>query len=145
MMNKIKYLGITLPFIIITTIASAQVAVGQWQDHFSYNNCKQLIIVDETIYLIAECGVIKYDSKSEEIERFNRFNVLSDITPSGIAYDEKTKSIIIGYSSGNIDIIRKNEIVNINDIKKKLMSSINVIKIVYMTKLEQLTNDRVSK
>ena len=122
-MNKIEYISTTLLFLITSIIASAQVAVGQWQDHFSYNNGKQVIAIDETAYLISECGIIKYDSKSEEIERLNKFNVLSDITPSGIAYDEKTESIVIGYSSGNIDIMRGNEITNINDIKKKSINS----------------------
>ena len=123
MMNKIEYICTTLIFLIISIITSAQVAVGQWQDHFSYNNGKQLVEIDGLVYLISECGVLKYDSNTEEIERLNRFNVLSDITPSGIAYDEKTKSVVIGYSSGNIDIIRGNEIVNINDIKKKSINS----------------------
>ncbi len=123
MMNKIGYICTTLVFLIISIITSAQVAVGQWQDHFSYNYGKQLVVVENTVYLISECGVLKYDSNTEEIERLNRFNVLSDITPSGIAYDEQTKSVIIGYSSGNIDIIRGNEIININDIKKKSINS----------------------
>ena len=122
-MNKIESIAITITFLIISIISSAQVAVGQWQDHFSYNNGKQLVAVGETIYMIAECGVLKYDSKSGEVETLNRFNILSDITPTGIAYDEKTKSLIIGYSSGSIDIINGNEITNINDIKKKSINS----------------------
>ena len=73
MMNKIEYISATLFFLITSIITSAQVAVGQWQDHFSYNNGKKVIVVDETAYLISECGIIKYDSKSEEIERLNRF------------------------------------------------------------------------
>jgi sugar lactone lactonase YvrE len=123
MMNKIEYISATLFFLITSIITSAQVAVGQWQDHFSYNDGKKVIVVDETAYLISECGIIKYDSKSEEIERLNRFNVLSDITPRGIEYDKKTQSVIIGYSNGNIDILRGNEIININDIKKKSINS----------------------
>ncbi|MBO7572166.1 MAG: hypothetical protein J6T48_08440 [Bacteroidales bacterium] len=122
-MNKIEYIATTVVLLITSIISSAQVAVGQWQDHFSYNNGKQLIVVDKTAYLISECGILKYDSESNEIERFNKFNVLSDITPTGIAYDEKTKSVVIGYSSGNIDIMRGNEIININDIKKKSINS----------------------
>ncbi|MBO7480504.1 MAG: hypothetical protein J6T63_00135 [Bacteroidales bacterium] len=127
MMNKIEYISATLLFLIISIITSAQVAVGQWQDHFSYNNGKQIIVVDDIVYLLSECGIIRYDKKTVEIERLNKFNVLSDITPSGIAYDEKTKSIIIGYSSGNIDIMRGNEIININDIKKKSINSSKAI------------------
>ncbi len=126
-MNKLESIAITITFLIISIISSAQVAVGQWQDHFSYNNGKQLIAVDKAIYYISECGVLKYDTESGEIEKYNRFNILSDITPTGIAYDEKTGSIIIGYSTGNVDIIQENEITNINDIKKKSINSSKAI------------------
>lgn len=126
-MNKLESIAITITFLIISIISSAQVAVGQWQDHFSYNNGKQLIAVGKDIYYISECGVLKYDTESGEIEKYNRFNILSDITPTGIAYDEKTGSIIIGYSTGNVDIIQGNEVTNINDIKKKSINSSKAI------------------
>ncbi|MBQ5457636.1 MAG: hypothetical protein IIT61_02815 [Bacteroidales bacterium] len=126
-MNKLESIAITITFLIISIISSAQVAVGQWQDHFSYNNGKQVIVVGKTAYLVADCGIVKYDSQSGEVEKYNRFNILSDITPTSIAYDERTESIIIGYSTGNLDIIRENEVTNINDIKKKSINSSKAI------------------
>lgn len=122
-MNKLESIAITITFLIISIISSAQVAVGQWQDHFSYNNGKQVIVVGATAYLVADCGIVKYDSQSGEVEKYNRFNILSDITPTSIAYDESTESVIIGYSTGNLDIIHENEVTNINDIKKKSINS----------------------
>ena len=122
-MNKLESIAITITFLIISIISSAQVAVGQWQDHFSYNNGKQVLVVGKIAYLVADCGIVKYDSQSGEVEKYNRFNILSDITPTSIAYDESTESVIIGYSTGNLDIIRENEVSNINDIKKKSINS----------------------
>ena len=126
-MNKYESLAITIIFLVVSFISSAQVAVGQWQDHFSYNNGKQIIVVDNTIYMISENGILKYNKDNSEIEKLTKINYLSDITPSAIAYDEQTKNIIIGYSSGNIDLIHKNEITNINDIKKKNINSSKTI------------------
>ena len=126
-MNKYESLAITIIFLVVSFISSAQVAVGQWQDHFSYNNGKQIIVVDNTIYMISENGILKYNKDNSEIEKLTKLNYLSDITPSAIAYDEQTKNIIIGYSSGNIDLIHKNEITNINDIKKKNINSSKTI------------------
>lgn len=126
-MNKYESLAITIIFLVVSFMSSAQVAVGQWQDHFSYNNGKQIIVVDNTIYMISENGILKYNKDNSEIEKLTKLNYLSDITPSAIAYDEQTKNIIIGYSSGNIDLIHKNEITNINDIKKKNINSSKTI------------------
>ncbi len=122
-MNKYESFVITITFLILSLMSSAQVAVGQWQDHFSYNNGKQVIVVDKTIYMISESGILKYNKENSEIEKLTKLNYLSDITPSAIAYDEHTKSIIIGYSNGNIDVINNNEITNLNDIKKKNINS----------------------
>ena len=130
-MNKIEYISATLAFLIVSLISSAQVAIGQWQEHFSYNYGKKIIVAEKTIYMLSECGILKFDKESSEIEKLTKLNSLSDITPSGIAYDESTKSIIIGYSSGNIDIIRGNEIININDIKKKSINSSKSINDIY--------------
>ena len=91
-MNKIEYIATTVVLLITSIISSAQVAVGQWQDHFSYNNGKQLIVVDKTAYLISECGILKYDSESNEIERFNKFNVLSDITQQELPTTKRQKA-----------------------------------------------------
>lgn len=126
-MNKSESLAITLVFLIVSLMSSAQVAVGQWQDHFSYNNGKQVIAVEKTIYMIAENGILKFNKENSEIEKLTKLNYLSDITPSAIAYDEQTESIIIGYSNGNIDIISDNELSNINDIKKKNINSSKTI------------------
>lgn len=122
-MNKIEFIATTIWFLIISIISSAQVAVGQWQDHFSYKNGRHVVAVGETAYLTSECGIIRYDANSGEIDKLNRFNILSDITPTGIAYDETTGSVIIGYSTGNVDLIQGNEVININDIKKKSINS----------------------
>ena len=122
-MNKFESLGITLLLLVVSLMSSAQVAVGQWQNHFSFSNGKHLSLIDNSIYMISECGILVYDLQSGEIEKLTQLNILSDITPTALAYDEKTSSIVVGYSNGNIDIIKGNEISNINDIKKKSMNS----------------------
>ena len=122
-MNKVESLILIMSLLIMSIISSAQVAVGQWQDHFSYKNGTDLILVGDDIYMTSECGILKYNTVTNEIEKLTKLNVLSDITPSGIVYDERTGSVIIGYSSGNVDVIKDNEITNINDIKKKSINS----------------------
>ena len=129
-MNRLESIVITIFFLILSIMASAQVAVGQWQDHLSYNCGKQVLVVDNVVYMLSESGIVKYDKVSKESEKLTRLNVLSDVTPTRMAYEEKTGYLIIGYSSGNVDLIKDNEIININDIKQKSINcskSINSI------------------
>lgn len=130
-MNRFEYIGITALFLIISIISSAQVAVGQWQDHLSYNNGEQVIVVEKTVYMLSESGILKYNKESKETEKLTKLNILSDVTPSRMAYDENTGYIIIGYSSGNVDLIKGNDIININDIKQKSINSSKSINSIY--------------
>lgn len=122
-MNRLESISITIIFLILSIMSSAQVAVGQWQDHLSYNCGKQVLVVNDMVYLLSESGILKYDTQSKESEKLTRLNILSDVTPTRIAYDNETGYLIIGYSSGNIDLIKGNEVININDIKQKSINS----------------------
>ncbi len=130
-MNKIESLSITLILLIISIFSSAQVAVGQWQDHLSYNKGKQVMVVEKIVYLLSESGILKYDKETGEIEKLTKLNVLSDVTPTRMAFDEETGYLIIGYTNGNIDLIKNDEVININDIKQKSINSSKSINSIY--------------
>lgn len=131
-MNKLEPLVTTFLFLIISLFASAQVAVGQWQDQLSYCSGKQVIAIGNDVYLLAESGIMKYNTESGECEKLTKMNALSDVTPTCIAYDETTKYLVIGYSNGNIDLLKNNEITNINDIKQKSINSTKAINSIYI-------------
>ncbi|MCF0206608.1 MAG: hypothetical protein HUK15_04195, partial [Bacteroidales bacterium] len=116
-MNRVGKIGITISLLIISLISSAQVAVGQWQDHLSYNYGKQVVVIGTDVFLLSEGGILRYDKETFETEKLTRLNALSDVNPTQMAYNENNGQLIIGYQSGNVDIIEGNEVVNISDIK----------------------------
>jgi hypothetical protein len=52
------------------------------------------------------------------VERFSRVTGLSETGVSAINYDEGNKKLLIAYSNSNIDIIYRNDIYNVPDIKR---------------------------
>lgn len=83
--------------------------------------------------MLTTSGILKYDKGSKEIEKYSKINYLSDGSPSYLKYDPETEYLVIGYSNGNVDLMKGNEITNFNDIKNKSLNgskSINCIIII---------------
>jgi ligand-binding sensor domain-containing protein len=119
---KINFLGSFVFFLIISLFSFGQIAVGQWRDHLPYNNGKMVAVAGDDIYLLTSVGLLSYSTNNGETEKLSKINGLSDSGVESIGYNEYTGSLVIGYSNGNIDLIRGTDIINIGDIKRKSMN-----------------------
>jgi len=110
-----------LIILLYTQIAQSQVNVGKWRDHFSYNNCIAVCRGGEKIYGATSNGVSWYNISDGQVGKISRVHGLNDINISTIEYSEQIGVLIIGYESGNIDLVFKDRILNMPEIKNKLM------------------------
>lgn len=112
---------ILLSFLIVGN-TFAQIGLEEWRDHLPY---KRTIAVAEgvngRIYCATPNSAFYYDPTQESITRMNTITGLSDVSISTIAFNKNTSDLIIAYQNGNIDIINKDNIFNISDIKRKSM------------------------
>jgi len=99
---------------------SAQIPVGTWRDHLTYNNGKTIAETESRVYCATQSALFYYDKSDNSITTWSKINKLSDLGIGDIAYSKQTGKLIIGYSNGNIDIIDKNDKkYNFPDIKLK--------------------------
>jgi len=94
------------------------IAIGEWREHLPY---QQVISVAETpakVYAATPYALFVYDKEYNSISKMSKVNILSDIGVGRIAYHNKTKTLIIGYTNGNIDLYKNNKIRNVSDIKR---------------------------
>lgn len=109
--------NLILPILLfISTALTAQIKVGEWRDHLNYNNTIDLIEKDDRIIVASTTALFYMDKSTKELTRFSTLDGLSEIEISSIAYDKKRDIVIIGYNSGNIDVIVDDEIKNIPEI-----------------------------
>ncbi len=121
---KSKHIFLLSIFLLVLfQLAFAQVGVGQWQDHLPYTNGICVTESESHIYSASKEAIISYNKSSGEIERLNKITGLSDIGIQSIAFSINYKTLIIGYTNGNIDLLKNNQLVNIADIKRKTISS----------------------
>jgi hypothetical protein len=116
-----KLLRYILPYLlcILTSYISAQsTGIGNFYDHLPYHKGSSLCISKEKIYVASGQAIFTYDLSDNSIETYSKVNKLSDLGVTSIAYSEKHNSVVIGYETGNIDLIVNNQVINIPDVKR---------------------------
>ena len=103
----------------LTAFVSGQAPVGAWTDHLSYNSAKSIALGQNEIYASTGLSVIIYDKEFDELRKLTRVQGLSEAGISSIAYSLDYSSLIVSYSSTNIDLVKDNIVYNIPDIKRK--------------------------
>jgi hypothetical protein len=112
--EKIIFLGFCL---FSLTVFAQRNAVGQWRDHYSYNNVSTIVVMGNEICGVAENGLFFYDKKDHSIRRKTTIQGLSDVGLTASGYDPSTQIQVAGYENGNIDLILQNgRVINIPDI-----------------------------
>lgn len=114
-----KFFAQFLFFFLSSFFSFGQIGLGQWREHYNFHDCTRVITAKEFVYTLSISGILKYNTQTQETEKITKINGLNDSKSTAIAYSEKHNSIIIGYENGNLDIIKNNEISNVNDIKRK--------------------------
>ncbi len=110
-----------LIFILLITINPifSQVGIGQWRDHLPYKSGLSVAEAGSKIYCATPYSLFYYERADNSLEKLSKANGLSDIGISKISFDKNSETLIIAYTNANIDLIKRNKIINISDIKRK--------------------------
>ena len=91
----------------------------KWEDFYSYNNVKDFIKIDETIYAITDNAAFIYNTNTDKINKISSVHGLSGKETTSIFYSKETQRFIIGYQTGLIEVIDSNGKITIaNDIER---------------------------
>ena len=118
---KINYKSILFSiFVLIYHSTFSQIDYSsEWEDFYSYNNVKDFIKVNSTIYAIVDNAAFIYDLNTNEIQKISSVHGLSGKETSSIYYSSATERFVIGYDSGLLEIIDdKGKITIANDIER---------------------------
>lgn len=91
-------------------------AIGGWRDHLPYNHGVATVSAGDKIYCATTSGFFYYDSKDNSINKLSKVNGLADVGVNALAYSATYNTVILGYSTGNIDLIIGDKVINFADI-----------------------------
>ena len=92
--------------------------IGTWVDYLPYTNVEAVVETPDMIYGSTGYSLVQWNKDDNSLERFSKVHGLSDIGVSSIDYHENSQTLMVGYSNGNLDLIRNNRIINFADIKR---------------------------
>lgn len=123
-----KFIITNFIFLFLTSYTYAQkanISIGQWRTHSSFNKVSLLAYDGDKIYTAPStknfniAGTIASIDANGELNLLSKENGLSDFGVSQIDYSENTGIVVITYDNGNIDFVKKDgNIINLAEIKR---------------------------
>ncbi len=91
--------------LLVASTLQAQIINSTWRDHMSYFGGKAVAVSNTDVYCATELNIFCYSKEDGRITHLTPIEGLSEMGIGAIAYNDKTQELIIGYISGNIDIV----------------------------------------
>ena len=123
---KTKYMSkyfLLLLSVFILLDAGAQGKQGTWRDYLSYAEASKIAVSPQKVYCASTGGLFFYDLQDNSVNKVSDFMELSDFGIKTIAFDESNEVLVVAYNNSNIDLIFKDRIVNLSDIKRKQITA----------------------
>jgi len=118
--SKTIFKAITLLLISVKGITQqSQPPIGQWREHLPYKSAIDVAGNTGKIFCATPYSLFSIDAADNSVERMSRITGLHETGVSGICYDEMNDKLFIAYKNSNIDIIYRNDIYNVPDIKRE--------------------------
>jgi len=107
---------LTILLLLMTLLLNGQdFGVGTWREHLPYNNVVSIAQVGSKTYAATEFSLYSIDEE-ENLDRLNKINSISDLSIKIIQENKSQNALVIGYESGNIDVIKNDNVVNLSSI-----------------------------
>jgi ligand-binding sensor domain-containing protein len=109
----------TFFFILLLLQVKSQVNVGAWRDHLPYHTCRKVVKIGTKVYCSTDHNIFTYNTKDNSLQKLSRITGLSDMEIANMEYNSEKDILLIAYNNGNIDLIKKQSILNIQNIYKQ--------------------------
>lgn len=133
--SKIKHFIFLTFFAIQFMNAQNALKMFDWRDHLSYKQAYSIAEYDNKIYCAVTIpdpgndpfykqtnqGIFYFDKNTSSYERLSKVSGLSDTDPILLKTNNYNNTLFIAYENSNIDILKNGEVINVSDLKRKLI------------------------
>ena len=99
---KLKYFLIIISMLFLSQSFEAQ--NNKWTTHLAYHEATGIAETNERVYVVANGALYSYGKEDKEIILYSKQNGLSDTDIRLIKYSPETRTLVIVYNNGNIDL-----------------------------------------
>ena len=108
--------------LVLCFLFPALLPAGEWTSYFAYNNVTQIAMTADKVYAMSDGSLFSVDKQTEKLTVYNRQSGLHGTNITCIGYDEVSKTLIIAYEAGRIDLMNANGVRYISDLYNKDMT-----------------------
>jgi len=95
----------------------AQLApIGQWREHMDYRSGKRVALSNDKVYVATNFGAYSVGREDGEITRMSKVTGLNDVGVRTLNYYTAAEKLLIAYNNSNVDVLYRNDVINIPDI-----------------------------
>src|SRR5687768_13276227 len=99
-MKNAWHLSLLFLVAALPTWSQSDIAVGAWRLHLSYHDIRHIAVSETDVYAASYNGIIIYNIADRSLQTFNKLNGLSATGISALAFDNKSRALLIGYEDG---------------------------------------------
>lgn len=127
---EVRIYGLTISLLFCLNVL-AQPPIGNWREELPYNSAIDCAAGPGLVFCATPYSLFSVTTPGNAIERYSRMTGLSETGISAIRYDAVNEKLFIAYSNSNVDILYRNDIYNIPDIKRSGISGDKTIYNIY--------------
>lgn len=109
-------LGFFLLLVCCSKLTAQPAAIGQWREHMDYRSGKRVALADDKVYVATNFGAYSVGREDGEISRLSKVTGLNDVGVRTLGYDAAGEKLVIAYNNSNLDVLYRNDVINIPDI-----------------------------
>jgi hypothetical protein len=92
--------------------------IGQWREHMDYRQGKRVALSDGHVFTATSFGAYVVSRNDGEISRLSKVSGLSDVGVRTLNYNTSSNKLLIAYNNSNLDVLYRNDVINIPDITR---------------------------
>lgn len=94
----------------------------EWSTYFAYNNVTQIAMTANEVFALSDGSLFSVNKQTEKITIYNNQSGLHGSNITCIGYDEKSKTLLIAYEAGKLDLMTSHGVQYIGDLYNKDMT-----------------------
>lgn len=116
---------------ILTEPSDILGTMQQWKTHFAYTDIADLQMAENTVYALSEGSLCSISKNDESLYYYSKLNGLNGSAIHCIAYDTYTRTLLIAYENGLIDLLHADGTLHpVADLYLKQMSTPKLVQAV---------------
>lgn len=131
MIMRLHRFSIAWLILLLAVENNAQIAIGEWRTHLSYNFSTKVMVAGENVFCSTTGGLFYFNTTDNTVNKLSKTDGLSDNGVVAMKWSDEMQLAVLAYENSNIDIIRGREIINMPDIMKKQLPGDKTIYHIY--------------